>query len=125
MEKNRLSRLIEPLLVALCPMADRLDAKASSAIAREVAATLALQPWVIRAGLVAYLQLVEWATLPQYGKGLSRMRPAARADVVARLRFPLWSLVRKLLTTLISLNAFDHLSWQKESVEIPHERKMA
>jgi hypothetical protein len=115
MEKDRLSRQLLPIVPALCPFADRLTAASARAIADEVAATLALQPIYIRAGLRAFLWALDGASWLRRGKSLAGLTSDERAQFLARGPLPLWGLVRKLLGTLIALSAFDYLAWQKES----------
>lgn len=90
-------------------------------VAREVSATLCLQPGIISLGLRVYLWLFETSAILWCGGRFSRLEPEKRRHWVEHCRLPLWDLVRKLLRTLVVVSIFDYPMGR----ELSHERKSA
>lgn len=112
MSKDSLAGRLVPIVSAMCPFGDQLTARSCCSIASEISSTLYLQTPSLRIGLWVYLWLFETSVSVRYWCRFSHLSREARREILDRCRFPFWGLFRRLVSTLISLNAFDYLNIQ-------------
>ncbi len=102
-------RLI-PIVSAVSPFADQLSARSCDLIAGEISNTLDLQSRSVRIGLWIYLSQFEFSVSVRHRSRFSHLSREVRRETFDGCRFPCWGLFKRLVSTLISLNAFDHLN---------------
>jgi hypothetical protein len=112
MSRDSLANRLVPIVSAVCPFADQLSARSCDLIAGEVSHTLYLQSRSVRTGLLIYLWLFEISAGVRHRSRFSHLSREVRRETFDTCRFPFWSLFRRLVSTLISLNAFDYLNVQ-------------
>lgn len=112
MSRDSLAHRLIPIVSAVCPFADQLTARSCGLIAGEVSNTLHLQSPFIRIGLGIYLLIFEITVSVRHRSRFSHLSREVRRENFNACRFPFWGLVRRLVNTLISLNAFDYLNVQ-------------
>ena len=110
MSRDSLAHRLIPIVSAVCPFADQLTALSCSLIAGEVSHTLHLQSRLVRTGLWIYLSVFEIGVGVRHGSRFSNLSREVRRETFDAFRFPFWGLFRRLVGTLIFLNAFDYLN---------------
>jgi hypothetical protein len=109
MDKDRLARRLIPFVYALCPYSERLAPQSVCSIAREVAAILCLQSRPISFGVLVYLWIFSVVVGVKCQSDSSTLDRMTCTHALEHSRFPIWGLFRKMLSTLIALNAFDYM----------------